>query len=411
MSADRVPSGHSATRTPPTIPVTETLPAVALASDFLPTGPWIFGRQVELDGAPPPDGSLVEVLDASRRFVGHALYNSRSDIRLRVLSRGKRTDLRSPRDFLLRTLAAADRLRKRTLRLPEVTTAYRIAHAEGDDLPGLIVDKLGDALVCEHHALGFWRLRDVVESALNELYPGLPVVHRVPDNAARAEHFDPEEPPLDLGEIDLVEHGLAFPVRPGFGHKTGWFCDQRDNRMQVAAYAKGVDVLDICTNAGGFALRAKQLGARRVRGVDLDEVALERAQRAGRKNGLDVEWIHADGFDVLRSVRDDREKPGLVVLDPHKVVRSRMDLEQGLVKYNDWNTLALSCVKPGGLLATFSCSGAVDLPTFLGVVFQSARRAGREIRLLDVLGASPDHPQRPEFPRSRYLKGALLAVD
>ncbi len=389
----------------------ESIPAVALASDFLPTGPHIFGRQVELDGAPPPDGALVEVLDASRRFVAHALYNGRSDIRLRVLSRGKRTELRNPREFLLRKLAAADRLRKKTLRLPEVTDAYRIVHAEGDDLPGLIVDKLGGALVCEHHALGFWRWRHEVEAALGELYPGLPVVHRVPDAAARSEHFEPEEPPLDLGEIDIVEHGLTFGVRPGFGHKTGWFCDQRDNRLKVGGFAAGQDVLDICTNAGGFALRAKKNGARRVRAVDLDEVVLERAIRSGRKNNLEVEWIHADGFDVLRAVREEREKPGIVVLDPHKVVRSKMDLEEGLAKYNDWNTLAIGCVRPGGLLATFSCSGAVDLPTFLGVVFQSARRAVREIRLLDVLGAAPDHPQRPEFPRSRYLKGALLSVD
>jgi 23S rRNA (cytosine1962-C5)-methyltransferase len=389
----------------------DTLPAVTLASDFLPSGPWIYGRQVTVEASAPPDGALVEVLDASRRFVGHALYNGMSDIRLRVLSRGKRTELRNPRDFLLRKIAAADRLRKRVLRLPDATDAYRIVHAEGDDLPGLIVDKLGPVLVCEHHALGFWRLRREVESALGELYPGLTVVHRVPDAAARAEHFEPEDSPLDLGEIEIVEHGLAFPVRPGFGHKTGWFCDQRDNRMQAAQYAAGQDVLDVCTNAGGFALRAKQRGARRVRAVDLDEVALERAMRAGRKNGLEVEWIHADGFDVLRSVRDEREKPGLVILDPHKVVRSRMDLEQGLAKYNDWNALAIACVRPGGLLFTFSCSGAVDLPAFLGVVFQAARRAGRDVRLLDVLGASPDHPQRPEFPRSRYLKGAFLAVD
>jgi 23S rRNA (cytosine1962-C5)-methyltransferase len=391
--------------------VTETIPAVALLSDFLPTGPWIFGRQVESEGALPPDGSLVEVLDASRRFVGHALYNGSSDIRLRMLARGKRTDMRNPRDFLLRKLASADRLRKKTLRLPEVTDAYRIVHAEGDDLPGLIVDKLGNTLVCEHHALGFWRLRHEVESALNELYPGLAVVHRVPDNAARSEHFDPEERPLDVGEIEIREHGLTFLVRPGFGHKTGWFCDQRDNRLLAGGYAQGQDVLDVCTNAGGFALRAKQRGARRVRAVDLDEVVLDRGARAGQRNGLEVEWIHADGFDVLRRVRDEREKPGLVILDPHKVVRSRMDLEAGLAKYNDWNTLAIGCVRPGGLLFTFSCSGAVDLPTFLGVVFQSARRAGREIRLLDVMGATPDHPQRPEFPRSRYLKGALIAVD
>jgi 23S rRNA (cytosine1962-C5)-methyltransferase len=391
--------------------VSQDLPSVRLATDLLPAGPWIFGRQVETPVTRVENGSLVEVEDASGRFVGHALYNAASDIRLRVLSRGKKSDLRQPREFLLRRLAAADRLRRKVLKLQETTDAYRIAHAEGDDLPGLIVDRLGPVLVAEYHSLGFWRLRAEVEDVLGELYPGFAVVHRVPASAAKSEGFDPEEPPQDVGLIEVRENGLRFPVRPAVGHKTGYFCDQRDNRLRVAGFARGADVLDLCCNTGGFGLQAKRLGARSVRAVDLDEVVLEKAHAAAELNRLEVEFVHADLFDVLREVRDAREKPGLIVLDPHKVIRDRSRIEEGLHRYGDMNTLAFEGLRPGGLLATFSCSGALELSAFVGMLFQSARRAARDVRLLEVLGAAPDHPQRPDFSRSRYLKGALLAVD
>lgn len=386
-------------------------PTVRLDTDELPSGPWIYARTVSMPSDPPEDGALVEVEDRSGRFVGHALFNSRSDIRMRLLSRGKKSELRNPREFLLRRLASADRLRKKTLRLAETSDTYRVAHAEGDDLPGLVVDRLGGALVCEHHALGFWRLRHEVAAALNELYPGFPVHHRVPKSARSSEGFEPDEPEGAAEELWISENGLRYPVLPAAGHKTGWFCDQRENRALVGRYAGGADVLDLCCNLGGFALHAARGGARRVRAVDLDEVALERADRAARENRLAVEFVHADAFDFLRALRSANEQAALVVLDPHKLIASKAQLEAGLVRYRDFNTLALGCVRPGGLLATFSCSGSLDLPAFLGVVFQSARRAGREVRLLAVLGAGPDHPQRPDFARSRYLKGALLAVD
>jgi 23S rRNA (cytosine1962-C5)-methyltransferase len=391
--------------------MSSTIPAVRVDLDRLSPSPWVFARQVDRPEEAVEDGALVEVLDAAGRFAGHGLYNSRSDIRIRMLSRGKKSELRNPRDFLLRQIASADRIRKKTLRLPDTTDAYRVVHAEGDDLSGLIIDRLGDVLVCEHHALGFWRWRADVEWALNELYPGLAVVHRVPPTAAKSEGFEPEERVRDVGYARLTENGVTFEVRPGMGHKTGYFCDQRDNRLLVASFARGADVLDVCTNTGGFALQCKRLGARSVRGVDLDEVVLERARDAARINQLDVEFVHADGFDVLRAARSARERPGIVIVDPHKLIRGRAPDEEGLKRYADWNTLALECVRPGGMVATFSCSGALDLAAFLGIVFQAARRAEREIRLLTTLGAALDHPQRPDFTRSRYLKGALLAVD
>jgi 23S rRNA (cytosine1962-C5)-methyltransferase len=393
----------------------DSLPIVRLASNEIAAGPWVFGRQVEEPREAIAGGALVEVHDPSDRFVGHALFNAESDIRLRWLARGRRTDLARPREFLLRKLKEADTLRRRVLRLTEVTDAYRIVHAEGDDLPGLIVDRLATHLVCEHHSLGFWRLRADVEWALKQLYPEQIVVHRVPATAAKAEGFDQDE--LDREperlEVDVVieEHGVRYPIRPGFGHKTGWFCDQRDNRVAIAKLAAGRDVLDLCCNAGGFALQAARAGARSVRGVDLDEVVLERAVAARDLNRLAVDFVHADAFDFLRGQASKSEKPGLVIVDPHKFIASRERYEMGLAKYVDLNALALAAVRGGGLVASFSCSGLLQDAAFIGMLFQAARRAGRTMRLLQTLGAGPDHPQRPDFNRSRYLKGALLHVD
>jgi 23S rRNA (cytosine1962-C5)-methyltransferase len=384
---------------------------IELESDDISRGPWIYGRQVLEPRDEVEPGSLVEIIDRSGRFVGHGLYNPGSDIRLRVLSRGKKSDLDQPRQFLLRRLASADRLRKKLLRLPERTDAYRVVHAEGDDLPGLIVDRFGDVLVCEYHSLGFYELQDEISWALGELYPGSTFVHRVPLSVRKAEGFDPAEEVLDVGEIEIQEDGLRFRLLPGQGHKTGFFCDQRDNRAKVAGFCKGANVLDLCCNIGGFALHAARAGARRVRAVDLDEVVLERAEASAAANQLPVEFIHADAFHVMRDEVAARRSSQVVVLDPHKIVRGKRMLEDGLAKYLDLNALALGCVGRGGLLATFSCSGAVELADFVGTVFRAARRAGREIRVLEVLGAAPDHPQRPDFPRSRYLKGLLLAVD
>ena len=390
------------------------LPNVRLLTDELHRGPWVWGRNVAPPDGPLEGGALVEVEDASGRFVGHALWNGASDIRLRWLARGRKSALRSPRAFLTERLRVADRLRRRVLGIERASDAYRIAHAEGDELPGLVVDRLGGTLVCEYHALGFWRLRAEVEGALAALYPEHALVRRVPPGAARSEGFTPAADELgpEPAEVWIEEHGIRYPVLPGRGHKTGWFCDQRANRVRLGALAAGKSVLDLCCNAGGFALQAARQGARRVRAVDLDEVVLERARRAGEQNGLDVDWIHADAFHVLRAVAaaPERERPDVLVLDPHKLIPGKADLESGRRKYGELNALAFQALRPGGLLFTFSCSGALDLPGFLGIVFGAARRAEREPRLLEIVGAGPDHPQLPDWPRSRYLKGALLWV-
>ncbi len=398
---------------------------VWLEPDYLPRGPHVYGREVDRFEKPedePSPGELVEVFDDRDRFMGHGLYNPYSDIRVRWISRGRRKDLDRPREFFQRVIANADRMRRKGLRLEDVTDTYRIVHAEGDSLPGLIVDRLGDVLVCEYHSLGFWYLREEIEFALGQLYRGMLVLHKVARLARKHEGFSDDIPTIIASDgrsqddlerlnVEITERGIRHRVQPGLGHKTGWFCDQRDNRARVAELVKGREMLDLCCNAGGFALQAAKAGARHVTAVDLDEVVLDKAVWAAEKNDLAVDFVHEDTFRYCRGLLSGTARPEVVVLDPHKIVASRHGLEDGLVTYGDMNHLAISCVRKGGFLATFSCSGALDLPTFLGMVFQSARRAERDVRLLEILGASPDHPQRPDFPRSRYLKGALLSVD
>lgn len=406
---------------------------VHLAIERVPQGPWIYARLMDdwagdrgygsgrgsggghPAGDPPPeDGSIVEVIDGAGRFCGHGLYNSTSDIRVRMLSHGRRTDLDRPREFLRRRIASALRLRKRLLRLDTVTDAFRVVHAEGDDLSGLIVDKLGDALVCQYHSLGFWNLRSDVEAVLRELLPDHSVLHRFAKNARNGEGFPDRESGEEGDDVQpraITEYGVRFIVHPGRSHKTGWFCDQRENRRRIASLSEGRDVLDLCCHAGGFAIPAALAGARSVTAVDLDEEPLERAAVSAKENGVDVKFVHADAFNVLRDVLDSKRRPGVVILDPHKLAKGKRDLEEAKVKYRDLNALGIAAAAPGGLVATFSCSGALDLPSFAGLVFQAARRAEREVRLLETLGASSDHPQRPDFGRSRYLKGLLLAVD
>ena len=387
-----------------------TLPQVRLLTDRLPAGPWIFGRQVD-EPSGVENGALVEIQDASDRFVGHGLYNSSSDIRIRVLSGGRRSAWDRPVDVLRQMIARSARLRSKTLRLGDHSDMWRVVHAEGDDLPGLIVDRMGDCYVVEHHALGFWRLRKEIEKALLAIADGATVIHRVPKNVRNLENFEPEEEEVTVEGRWLNEGGISYPVIPGYGHKTGWFCDQRDNRQTIGALCRGRVVLDLCCNAGGFALQAAKHGAHSVTAVDLDEDVLERARMAAEQNQFEVTLEHEDIFHNLRRRAHEGQRAEVVILDPHKMIRGRSSLEEGKEKYLDMNTLALGAVSQGGLLATYSCSGALDLPSFLGVLFQAARRAERTVKILAIQGAGPDHPQRPDFPRSRYLKGALLFVD
>jgi 23S rRNA (cytosine1962-C5)-methyltransferase len=204
------------------------------------------------------------------------------------------------------------------------------------------------------------------------------------------------------------EHGLEYEVIPGGAHKTGFFCDQRDNRAAVGAAAKGRSVLDLCCNAGGFAMSAARAGARSVVAIDLDEDAVERTRANFKRNGLHADIRQDDAFDALRAAR--RGDYDLMILDPPKWVRSKDELETGLARYRDLNREALRKCEPGALIWTCSCSGLVDEGLFVRTVREAAAQARRDVQILSLRGAGPDHPIAIEVPESRYLKVLQLRV-
>jgi 23S rRNA (cytosine1962-C5)-methyltransferase len=287
-----------------------------------------------------------------------------------------------------------------------VTQAYRLCHGEGDGLTGLIVDRYGPVVVAEIFARGWFLKLAELKASLAALVPGA-IVHVAADEAAsRLEGFTmpKSEPPA---AVVVAEHGAQFRVDFETGHKTGFFCDQRDNRQEVARLSKGRTMLDLCCYSGGFGIHAALAGAKRVTGVDMDEKALETARRNAKLNRVKIDHLHADVFNYLRQLR---EPPEVVVLDPPKLARTKADLPKARLSYRDMNGLAMKAMAKGGLLVSCSCSGLVSEEEFVGILRDAARAVGRELRTFKIAGAGPDHPVSSLYPEGRYLKAVYSTV-
>ena len=204
------------------------------------------------------------------------------------------------------------------------------------------------------------------------------------------------------------EHGIRYQVQAGAGHKTGFFADQRDNRLTVRMLARNRDVLDLCCNSGGFALNAVKGGAVRVLAADLDEAMVAQTEANAAENSLDLDCVHGDAFDILRAAREGRHD--LIVLDPPKWVANKNELDQGLQRYADLNRLGLEKVARGGVVVTCSCSGSVSEERFVRMLRDAAAAARRDVRVTALRSAGGDHPFALECPETRYLKVAFLQV-
>ena len=215
----------------------------------------------------------------------------------------------------------------------------------------------------------------------------------------------------EIGRLVIREHGIRYRVDTAGGHKTGFFCDQRDNRRRLATLCRDATVLDLCCYTGGFSLCAKLLGgAREVTGVDLDETAVAVAKENANLNQTRIDFVHADAFAYLRLMIANGRKFDTVVLDPPKLAATRNDMEDALRKYNDLNALAMQVVRSDGILMTCSCSGLVSRQLFTETVFRAARRAGVSLQIFDQTGAGPDHPVMMNCPESEYLKVLWLRI-
>jgi len=386
------------------------LPIVRMKIERRSQHPWIFQKMVDKPAEKPRPGAVVDIVDATGRWVGRGFYNGHSRIALRLLT--DNPDEPIDQAFFRRRLGAAVALRRELLKLDQVSNAWRVCHAEGDALSGLVIDRFDDVLVTEYFSAGMFKRRDDIRAALDELFPGARHYSFAQAHVAKQESFDfagEQAPPPVL----VSEHGLKFRAAPGSRHKTGFFADQRDNRKRLAAFCGGLRVLDLACNSGGFAIYAKALGAAaEVVGLDIDGEVLELAQSNAKLNRASVRFVEADLFHWLRDFADSREpRFDVVVLDPAKMTRDREQVIPALKKYLDMNKLAMAALKPGGILLTCSCTGLVSEPDFLDMLRRAAFYAGRQVQVLAVHGAGADHPFLANVPESRYLKAVFCRVD
>ena len=349
-------------------------------------------------------GEPVFVRDRDGKPVGVGFYNSRSELALRMLSRHPVDDI--PKLLRARLDEACD-LRERVLNLPATTDGYRLVHAEGDGLPGLVLDRLGDTIVAQIFAQCAMEHIETIGERLLERYPGCRLVLTLDKESASREGIDPLPPPR-ARSTTVTEHAILYQVQPGTGHKTGFFADQRDNRLRVSQLSAGRRVLDLCCNSGGFAMAAHRGGATDVVAVDLDEKTVAQARANAECNQMRIRVEQGDAFATLRNTEPGRHD--MIVLDPPKWALGKAALDEALVKYADLNHLALTKLARGGILVTCSCSGILSESRFHAVLAQAAAKAGRDARILHAGGAGPDHPIALECPETRYLKAVFLEI-
>jgi 23S rRNA (cytosine1962-C5)-methyltransferase len=384
------------------------LPVIRLKSDRTPGHPWVWSAQVNKPETRLPPGSVVAVVDAKNRFVGRGFWNGHARIALRLLTVDANESVDA--DWIAARIERAVTLRRELLKLDTVTDAWRVVHSEGDGLSGLIVDRYNDILVIEYFAAGMWKFRDAIHAALLRQFPGARLYWFTETHVQKQESFDCRamEAPVP---VEVHEHGLRFHAAPGYGHKTGFFADQRENRQRFAELARGRRVLDLCCNAGGFAVHAAAGGASEAVGVDMDAGILEIARANASANNVAVRFEQADIFEWLRQAVARGERYDAVILDPAKLTRDRTKVMDALKKYFAMNRLALDVISPGGLLLTCSCTGLVSEADFLEMLRRVALNAGREIQILETRGAGADHPVRADVPESRYLKAVFCRID
>ena len=373
--------------------------------------PWVFSGSVARSEGDPAD-ALVEIVAADGRILGVGLASPGAGLVARVLAFGP--DAVVDEALFDARVAAAAALRARVVG-PD-TTGYRVVHAEGDDLPGLVVDRYGDLLVVQVVTRAAETLRPLWLPALvRHLAPGA-ILQRNDLPPRRAEGLPLEsevllgEPPGDL--LTYAEHGIRAVADVGAGQKTGAFLDQRENRRRVAGLAAGRTVLDLYCHAGGFAVHALAGGARRAVSVDSSARALGLAAEARRLNGLAAapeDLVQADVPADLRRRVAAGERWDVVVLDPPPFARRRADLDAAARAYKDVNLQAMRLLAPGGVLFTCTCSAAVDADLFQKIVFGASVDAHVPLRLLERRGAGPDHPVSLDCPEGEYLRGLLCA--
>lgn len=377
------------------------------ARPFFARHPWVFVTSIGKVEGEPAAGEEVEVYSHEGKSVARGIFNPHSAIRVRLY----RWD-GGPLDeaFWTGAVVAALRMRKNVLRLDRPKAGYRLVSSEGDGLSGLTVDRYDRWLVAQFTSLALFERRELLVRTLKEQTGVDGVLTRTERVTAEQEGiahpFESVLGSLPVEPAEIVEHGLTYWIDLRAGQKTGFFLDQRDNRLAAAGYCAGRGVLDLYCYTGGFALNArKNGGAASVLGVDSSAVAVEVARHHAGINGVDkVEFEAGDALPVLDRLRSEGRKFGVVICDPPKFARSPRGVEDALKAYLRLNRSALDVLEPDGVLVTCSCSGLVDRGLFADMLSQVAEFSGRSIQFLEQRSQAADHPVSASCLETDYLK-------
>lgn len=395
-------------------------PAVYLkprkALPFFSRHPWVFEGAIGRVDGPASPGDAVRVMSAEGKFVAWGLFNPESSIRVRLYS----WDPDAPLDqtFWEQQIGRAMGLRRRLFAGTPVLQACRLVGSEADGLSGLTVDRFGDWLLVQWTSFALARREELIIRLLQSELAPKGIWRRTEKGIADIEGLEIRDG-LVAGEMPprpilIEENGLQFAVDVVEGQKTGFYFDQRDNRLAASRYARDARVLDTFCYSGGFGLAALKHGsASEVVAVDASAGAIALAQRNAELNGLAdrIRFQQGDSYKQLELLHEQGEKFGMVVLDPPKMTRTRGGIEKAIRGYHSLNKLGLSVLEPGGILVTCSCSGLVDRTLFEQMIANVALDTGRRIRILESRGAAPDHPLNPHCPENAYLKCCICYVE
>lgn len=375
---------------------------------------WVFSGAIAKVIGQANNGDIVRVNDNNGQFLAYGYYNQASKITVRLLSWSETETINE--DWWFQKIKKSIERRKEGIGFNS-TDSYRLIFSEADELPGLIVDKFQDYLVCQFLTLGIDQRKQIIIDALVKILQPKGIYERS-DAAARTLEGIAVSNGLLYGTIPnepilIKENNLHFLVDVNEGQKSGYFLDQRENRAYLANFAKGKTVLDCFSYSGGFSLYAKNAGAKNVTSVDSSALAMETLKANYESNQMAFapeQLIVADVFQYLRNANTENLHWDLIILDPPKLAPSRKSLPRAERAYKDLNMQALKLMKEGDLLATFSCSGSLTLDHFKQILAWAAVDAGKELQFIHEFGQPIDHPVRSAFPESFYLKGLLCRV-
>ena len=376
--------------------------------------PWVFSGAIEKVKGKPANGDVVKLVDAKGAFMAYGFYNDQSRVALRLLEWDETVEI--DEQWFRNKVAVAVQSRSEVL-VDGVNNTCRLIFSESDYLPGLIVDKYADHLAVQVLTSGIEKMMPCIIDELNSILKPESIFDK--SDATSRGHEGLQTQNIVLAgthppdRVEVIENGIKYNINIAEGQKSGFYCDQRDNRKIVAAHAKGKKVLDCFSYTGGFTLNALQNQAAAVMSVDSSALAVETLKENVLLNGFDADKVTTITSDVnkqLRKLREDGELFDIVILDPPKYAPSRSALDKASRAYKDLNRLGMLLLSKGGLLATYSCSGAMNMETFKQVLAWAALDAGKQVQFINQLCQPEDHPVRSSFPEGEYLKGLLCRV-